>query len=383
MDVRLFRLCVFLVSFSALLTACTANGGSIYFVLQNEQQQKPSSLDPHLTAFDVAQLGDSFYLAAGNLYGGTASASGTPDWAPGGSAMVITPPVDGAMCNGVVAFQGAADTTPSLYASFMTSSGTEGLYKSSGSGADMFKSTQAITIDANTPDQQVQKIVVANGRLLVLTAVSNPDATAMSSAPYLYCVYASQDGATFSPLIDPSVKLTTQITDATFDGTTYYATAGNVLYTGTALPLAPFAGPTPPFTSTDVLQGVYPYGGNVYVSSEASGIYVLRAGAWSTIAAVSSGTEPSLLGISGPIQGPTLLLLVGSETNGYYALDVAAGTIARASENALKSLTLYTAAVSKMVIYGNLVFACTDNQGLWMGAVSTSASSGVDSWKIQ
>jgi hypothetical protein len=387
MNTRPVRLSLLAVLLAVLLPACTPNGGDIYYILENEQKQPPSNLGSTITGADVARLGSSYYAAAGTIFQGVLETNGTVTWVTDGKTTPLAPPVSGALCNALAAFQG------NLYGGFLTTSSNLGLYKAS--GAD-FTSAGAHITDAGVSgsQQQITRLIVAGGQLLIIVATPAVDPTTKTQ-PFTYSLVATADGVSFTVLM---TNIPVSINDASFDGTTYYAVTSNdatvspnvppVLYKGTLSGLQPDSN-FPTLAATDSLQGVYCDGGAVYVSSKASGIYVLRTGTWTPIAPdTQSGNTVSYFGISGPVAGPSgPLYLIGSDGYGYYSLSKNDNTIARSADTTMITLALYTASIKKLVVDGTLspanVFACTVNGGLWKGVVDSTNPSGVFVWKVQ
>jgi hypothetical protein len=357
------------VILAALLVSCTPNGGSIFYILENETEQPQSNLGNLLSIFDVAKIGNDFYAAAGSIFKGVGDGTGNVQWVPIDKK---SPPQSGALCNALVSFQS------NLYGGFFTPGSNLGLYQASG---DDFPTTPTPLVDPGaSPRAQIIKLIVASSgpTLLVITATPISGA-GPSDPPFYYTLYSSTDGTAYTTLLGGS-GWKTPINDATYDGANYYAVSGSQVYRGAASPLSSMN-----INTGDVLQGVFLNSGVVYVSSKASGIYYYN-GAWNSISAdTQGGTAVSYFGISGPvtIASGHNLLLIGSEGYGYYYLDLTSNTLSRSADTTMITLSLYTAVIRKMVIDSSTVFACTAGNGLWKGKLDATNASGVSGWTIQ
>jgi hypothetical protein len=364
------------------IVSCTPNGGSIFYTLEHEEKQPPSTLGESIDVFDVASQSGIYYAAAGSIFVGSTDAGGNVVWLP--ATKLDTLPQAGALCNALVAFQGSGPSM-NLYGGFYTLSGNLGLYRAS--GAD-FTAGTAVLDPTATPRVQVIKLIAAGGAtptLLVITAVPNTDPSTNKATPFYYSLYSSLDGSTYTPLL---TGVTVAINDAaTPDGTNFYAVAGNSYYQGTSATIAASATSTlgsVTIASTDILYGVDVSGGTIYVTSMASGIYVY-GGSWTNVAAdTQNGTAVSYLGISGPVSGSAgSNILIGCEKYGYYYYD--GTTLSRSADTNMITLKLYYAVIRKLVVVSgtNMVFACTQGNGLWKGVLDPANPSGVSGWTIQ
>jgi hypothetical protein len=372
---RSVRTVLVAIILTAFFGSCTPDGGSIFFILENEKKQPPSNLGNTISVEDVAYLAasDRYYAASGKIFYGTVGA-GAVTW---NNADSLEPPETGALCNALVAFQG---TSPSmkLFGGFFTSS-SSGLYAAGGTNGDDF--TVAGSKIAVITEQVVRLIVADNGNtLLVVTAAPNPTP---DPDPYLYSLYASTDGAAYTACI---TALTKKINDASYDGASYYAVSGNKLYNGAAGAMTGTTALGSTIAADDLLNGVYALAANnVYVSSKSSGIHHFNGTTWSGVAPLSEGGKKvSYLGISGPVTGgASQVILIGSEGYGYYYLN--GTTLARTADDTIKTLGLYNAVVHRIAVFPlqNLAFACTSGGGLWQGDLSSDNSSGVTGWEIK
>ncbi len=361
---------------AVLLGSCTPDGGSIYFILENERAQPLSTLGSTITVFDVARLGSTYFAAANTIFQGAIDGTSVTWVSSGASNPLGTLPAVDARCNALAAFGG------NLWGGFRTDSGNLGLYTAAGS--DFTAAGGGVqVIAAGLQDQEIIRLKVSSdgSRLLIISAD-------MSASPFKYCLTA-YNGA-YTQLITPADAVTSMIRDADYNPAgagTYYAVSGNDLYSG--------AGPLTPtnvlggFTigETEKLQGIHTDGANIIISSKSSGIYVSvnNGAAWTNLPADTQlGAAVSYLGISGPLSG-SLNYAIGSEAYGYYYLKPPYTALARSADTSMKTLKLYGAVILRFFVDGSTIFACTSGDSLWKGILDAANDSGVDtsSWKIQ
>jgi hypothetical protein len=343
---------------AALAAACTPNGGSIYFTLENEVKVDDFSLPNAVTVFDVVRLGTNFYAAAGTIWRADVGADSfqvDDVLAPPGGAGATQ------LCTALAAFGG------NLYGGFVAPSGNLGLYKAA--VAD-FATLPLAVADALVAGAQVALLKVQNDGVDKLVVVTAREA----SGGFEYSLATSDDGTNYTALpfdgtrpagdeqqpIRDVIRSTVAAPDAWFvtEGTKLYTDGG----TGT-LTLASMTG----ITAGEELTGLYDDGANIYVASRAGAIYRSTTGAsWTRIEVPTvSGAHPPLTRFGGVLGGTHLL--VGSDGYGYYRLETATDTLTR---YATTTSTLYTASVRSLVVDGSTVFALTGGRGLWRGEVS-------------
>ncbi len=345
-----------------ILCACTDNGGSIYYILEHEEKQPESNIGKYMTIFDVAKIGTKYYAAAGAIFVGS-SASGALTWLP---KQKLALPASNALCNALAAFPAAS---PNLYGGFITPSENLGLYKATG---DAFSSTGLVSgPNVTGPEFQVIRLIVANGRLLIVTAKSNNSSS--SSQPFYYFL-TSYDGTTFTTLL---TGIEDKINDATFDGTNYWAVAGTKMYTdsplGATFPGAP--------GSNNVLQGISSNAGMIYVSMKKKGLYIYDGANWTLIKPDDqSGSDVSYQGI---YVFPSGTVIVGSDGYGVYYYKPGFTKLARSDDSDMITLDLYDASIKRFFVDAPIVLACTNGKGLWRGTIDPSNDSGVSGWEIQ
>jgi hypothetical protein len=360
-----------------ILSGCTPNGGSIFYILENETTQPPSNLGTTIDVFDVVAPGTGlYYAAAGTIFVGSTS-SGSLLWTP--ITHLDTLPVAGALCNAL-----AYSADGNIYGGFYSPSGAlspDSLWQVN--AAALAAGTGVWTAVTTVSGSQVVSLQAAAGGMLAVMATPTADYATSKDQPFTYSLWFNS-GAGFTVIL---TGVTSAITGAwTSDGLNFYAVAGIYYYSGTAAAIGSSATSTfgaATIASPDALMSVYESGPIVYVTSKATGIYALSGGSWSNVAADSqSGTAVVYLGISGPVTGPSGgNILLGCEKYGYYSLN--GTTLSRSADTTMLTLNLYYAVIRKLVIIGSDVFACTQGNGLWKGTLDPANPSGVSGWVIQ
>jgi hypothetical protein len=357
------RIATVLLVMITFLSGCPEGG--IYSTLENETKTTDNTLNNDMSIHGVATLGLEYYVAAGRVWKGTL----TPSPVNWDTTTPVTPPATGALCTALVAF--GAD----LYGGFITQSANVGLYKATGPSPTTFEEGQ-IT-DAGIKDRQIVLLSIVNSNLVVSTAIPG-------GSPYTYDLLLSLNGSTYSTMLfATSTKPFTGVAYTSASGGRYWAVSGTLLYSGTGVSdLVPAASPTGA-TSSEVLTSVFSDDGaaHLFVTSNLGYVY------YSSDAGVSwtrnatevkvSDTVVSFLTVAGG-SGQSRML-VGSDGYGYYILDTAVSppTLARFGES---TIGLYTASVSRFLIDGSRLFACTNKKGLWRNETFSATDCSVGSW---
>ena len=368
---------------AVFLGSCTPDGGSIYFILENEVEQPPSTLGSNITVFDVARLGDTYYAAANTIFQGAISGTNVTWISDGESNPLRTLPRSDARCNALAAFG------VNLFGGFRTDSENIGLWMAAGS--DFTTAGGGIEVTAaELQNQEIIRLKVSSDgtRLLIISA----SPTGVAATPFNYCLTAYNGG--YTQLITAADGITKMIRDADYNPAglgTYYAVSGNNMYSG-AGPLVPnnvLGGYT--IGEANTLQGIQSDGTNIIVSSKSGGIYVsVDSGAnWTNLAAeIQLGTAVSYLGISGPLAGSGNYI-IGSEAYGYSYLKPPYTALVRSADTSMKTLKLYGAVILRFYVDSlqepDTVFACTSGYSLWKANIDAANDSGVatSTWLIQ
>jgi len=356
-----------MLALGALFFSCTAQGGSIYAIIETAQKTYVSTLDQTLTVIDLVNLGSAtyplpYFVAAGAIYNGTPpnanNVIGWPNY--GANPIRVSPPVSGALCTALTYFAPAT----ALYGAFFTSNGsTMGLYKSPPTSPNF----STAVADSHVAGKQITLLQVANNNLFAVVATPST-----GTSGFTYELDSSTDGITFTPT--SLTGLTTPITGVGYLGTTYYVTAGSNLYTGTGLaPIALSATGIAGWTlaSGEVLNGVTVDNGYVFIPSSNGAVYFSNNGStWIRVGTSDQINSRSIifLTVSTHIDTstPGNTFIVGADGAGFYFLNLAAGTLSRFSDVTVTGL--YAGSVRRVLvdpIQNNLVFLGTAGTGLW------------------
>jgi hypothetical protein len=349
----------------ALLWSCTQDGGTIYKTIESEKKVTDSTLPKTLTVHEMLTtgIGNPYFVAAGAIYNGTVlDAAGKIGWpTTDKTAVAVDAPVSGALCN-ALAYDGAE-----LWGGFFTPGANLGLYRST---SRSFLSVAAVQ-DIAIKDKQVTMLQFVNGKLFVGAATVPVGGTA-----YVYEL-DYYNGTTWSPA--PLISgLAKPINGVAWDGSSYLMVAGSALYTGTSADPPVFDAGTSALSSltvsaSDELRGVFAQTApsRVIIASKL-GLYVRDAGTWSQAAPDPiSGVTVPFLTAAGPSDAGGNIYLAGSDGYGYYYLDWSATpkTLTRFDTS---TISLYNAAVRRILVDGTTVFMGTSGAGLWRGTFDSS-----------
>jgi hypothetical protein len=338
-----------------LLASCTVNGGTIFYVLENEVKQPDTGLGVSgttLTVHDIVSFSGTYYVAAGKVWSSPAGTLSSLKWT------AMTPPQTDSLCVAMAVFGGR------LYGGFIDSHGTGlGIY-SFGAGGSFGSTPDAIT--GIPSGDQISRLIPAGGRLLAVTSTPGSDL----STPFTYSLYSSADGSTFTGVV---TGLSSHIVEATFDGSSYWAVSGTSLYTGAAGSLSP----TSTLGSSDALLSVVYDGTNLWVAAKSSGLYFSsNSGAsWSH----ASADAPA--GIAAPYLEVGILptpgkALAGSDGYGYYIIDFTTPSAPVLTRYVNLSLAFYVSSARRFMVdaVNDVVLAGTSGYGLWAGTLSAASS---------
>jgi hypothetical protein len=350
----------------AALSACTANGGSIYATIESEKKINVSTLNQLLTIIDLVNVPTAplpYFVAAGAVYNGTvADANNSIGWPTvGADPVAVAPPGPTSLCTALTYFP----VTSSLYGGFFTSSGSGmGVYSSSAASPGFLT---ALT-DPLVSGQQITLLQTANVSLFAVVATP-----AGGTSGFNYSLAYSGNGTTFlpgTPLTDPKKKITGV---AYFAGnTTYYMTSGSTLYSGPApnsLVGSTSIG-TFPIDGGDELRGVTVDNGYILIPSKNGAVYYSNDGTnWSRASTGDqvSGSVVGFLTVSTRVGTTGPVFLVGADGAGFYTLNVGSGTLSKFSDVTVTGL--YAGAVRRILVdltnNPNTVFFGAAGTGLW------------------
>ncbi len=353
-----------------ILASCTANGGTIYYVLEHEVKQPETGLGPTgttLTVFDLATDGSKYYLAAGKVWSSPVGPVANLAW----TSLTNPPPAnpkEHSLCVTMAAFNPGAGVR--LYGGFNDAHGTGmGIYSFAAGGS--FAAAPDVITGIPAGDQ-IARLVSSGGQLFAITSTPGTNV----ATPFTYNLYSSTDGVAFTALL---TGLTSPINDATFVAGapgTYYAVSGSTLYSGTASPLTGTS-TLGSFTISDVLQSVVWDGTNLWLTAKSSGLYFFSALTWYHVAAdtTPTGTLNSFLETS-PLSFAPGKALAGSDGFGYYVVDFTAPGTPILTRYLNLSLALYVSSARRFLVdtVNTTVLAGTNGGGLWAGTLSTTAT---------
>ena len=223
MKARVIYFVPLVLTASLVLATCTANGGSIYATIENEQKVSVSQLSVNsastLVIADIAKAAANgpYYVAAGAVYQGTLTGStvtsSSISWDPNALSPSTYRPynpkgTDGTfmLCNSLVEFEG------NLYGGFYTASGAQvGLYIAPASNPVTANWTAVSGFPAG---EQVVLLRVANTTLFIV-------GTSGSYTTYdLYRVNTTTTTAT------ATISGLNKVTGIAWDGFNYFMSVG-------------------------------------------------------------------------------------------------------------------------------------------------------------
>jgi hypothetical protein len=327
----------------------------IYWRIEREPITENKKLEDKITVFDVALegAGGPYYAAAGTIWKGDAALLPDnfwwdPDTVPPG-LVVVAPPADGAMCNALVYY----DST--LWGGFIDGSGSLGLYRSS--TAPLSFAGQSAETDAAVDGQQVIRLKVVNGYLVIITADGSLD----------YSIHSFDGlGDAYDP-VDLSLTghtAATLINDVAFFDGNYYATSGAKLYAG-AGPLVDVTDNLPALDAGDELRDLFVNAGTLYLTSRLSTLYYTTDGATWEHRHVVDGKgvaipDVPLTALCGPVDGT---IVVGTDGYGYCLFD--GSSLVRLDKALYESNPIYDASIHRFLLDpGARLFAGTFGGGL-------------------
>ena len=369
------------LALGALLFSCTAQGGSIYAIIETAKKTYVSTLDTTLTVLDLVNTGSTtlpYFVAAGAVYNGTPpnlnNVIGWPNY--GANPIPVSPPVSGALCTALVFY----NTT--LYGAFFTSNGsTMGLYQSPPTNP----SFSTPVADSHVAGKQITLLQVANGNLCAVVATPSS-----GTSGFTYELDYSTNGISFS-LATGLTGLTTPITGVGFQGGTYYVTTGSALYSGGALgtlSAGTISGPDFSLANGEVLNGVTVDNGYVFIPSSNGAVYYYNGSAWNKASTSDSINSRSIifLTVSTNIDtsappGTGVIYIAGADGAGFYYLNLSNNSLARFSDVTVTGL--YAGAVRRVLVdpvQNNTVFLGTAGTGLWRANFDPSTGAVISTW---
>jgi len=343
------------------LSACTADGGSIYATIETEQKINVSTLSQTITVLDLVNTFSTpfrYLVAAGAVYKGrvpnTDNEIGWPT--PKKDPVAVSPPAKGALCLALTKF--GSD----FYGAFFTSDGsTMGLYKSV--GAPGYSFAVAPIADPLVAGKQICLLQVANNTLFAVVATSD------GTSGFTFELVYSTDGSSFTATNLTNVK--DLITGVGFFAGNYYITAGSTLYSDSGAGLNSLA-PITAFSidSGDELRGITvdDVAGYILIPSSNGDVYWSTNGtAWPKAGTSDeiNGHQVAFLTVSTRVGVPASgdVFLVGADGAGYYTLNTGNGDLSRFSDVTVTGL--YAGAVRRILVDGSTVFMGAAGTGLW------------------
>jgi hypothetical protein len=364
---------------AAAFASCTANGGLIYLNIQKTTKTQTGNIPVDITVTEMLATGPGdYYVAAGKIYHGTASA-GSSDW-----SAISVPQANGQdmLCT-ALSWDGA-----NLWGGFFSPDGSSvGLYER------VAGSWTLITGGGAPAGLQITyvKAFAANAVFAV--------AAKMSGGNFAYQLYFYNGGGWATATFGGASTLSRPITGIGSDGpTNYYATSANVVYS------APIATPTTFtafFTSTepnDIFRGVFidtdfaggpntlilvPSSNQTVSSTGVGGVYYsisnYNGGAFSEVTTnAGSSYNVGFLCAAGPVDPePTyahVTYLLGADSGygagfGFFSLNLSNPASPALNRYNGISYSLYASAVNRILVdtsSANLVAMGTINNGLWV-----------------
>jgi hypothetical protein len=381
MKARIIPVLTILLASMAGLFSCSADGGNIYWTIQNEIKTTDNTLPSPKTwsVYDVTAVGSGgpYYLAAGGIYQGTLDRTAlTVTWKPNATdaTWYYNPP--GEQCNALVLY---SLPTPAMWGGFITTSGTIVLLKSDSS----FSFAASVPVsDPAIAGKDICLLQVANN---VLFAVSQ------NKVSFTYDLDYTTDGVTWYASAGLQ-GFSSPVTGIAYDGAQYWATTAvgtqnmpTVFKSSPGNP-ASFASatPQPAFASDDYIRGITAGAGLragwLFLPTKKGGIYYsTNSGTtWSDIPApVVSSVTVGFLTVAGPVDAASNLYLAGADGYGYYTINMTTPSTPTLTRFATSTIDLYGDSVSKILVDSSTpspwtVFMGTNGKGLWRASFDSS-----------
>jgi hypothetical protein len=343
---------IFLGLITLILFSCTLPDQSVYWAVINAVPEVDNSLNNNLTVVAMASDSTNNYIAAGT------SIYYRPAGTPSGSWTSVPLPSDVALCTALTNFTG-----PRIYAGFMFSNGTHGLYYTDVVPPTAPGNWNAVTagVFAANPKQIVRLMTVG---VYVLISVCNYDGTNN-------LLYYS-DGSTYANTGLP--VQTVPILDATVWGGTYFAITKTSIFSG-ALGAMAFLANKP--TGAGDLGGIFRSSTHsLFYLSASNGIVFTSpdASTWTASSAVSVNSKAVVFTEFAEVNGN---VLVGTNKNGFFQMtDGTLAALGAPPDLSLKSPDLYLAWVLRFFVDGNTVYFLTAGKGLYSNAYSVAPPAG-------
>lgn len=357
------------------LSACTADGGSIYATIETEQKINVSTLSQTITVLDLVNTFSApfrYLVAAGAVYKGrvpnTDNEIGWPK--VGADPIAVSPPAEGALCLALTYFDNGVPAQTGVYGAFFTSDGsTMGLYKSVGALSYSFAVADGATAIADplVAGKQICLLQVANNTLFAVVA------TPAGTSGFTFELDYSTDGSNF--FATNLKNLTNPITGVGFFGGNYYVTSGPKLYSDSGAGLNSLTGSSTigsfPISSGDELRGVTVDDTANYIlipSGNGAVYYYDGVTSWARARTGDNlnGRQVGFLTVStraGNVGLGKDIFLVGADGAGYYTLNTGNGNLSRFSDVTVTGL--YAGAVRRILVDGSTVFMGAAGTGLW------------------
>lgn len=362
------------------VASCTANGGSIYYAIQNVQKIGNSTLPTDLTITDIvnsAPTGNGYYIAAGSVFNGPVpSPGGTITWTK------VGPPPGMMMCN-ALGFDGT-----NLWAGYFSLDGsTFGLYKGTITAGSYANVTWALETTLGTPSgKQINYIAYVNGNIFVGAGAPNGggpfelDVFTLGPPTWTTLLSGLQYPVTGVAFFNPNYYVTTSyFTTGTVAYPKVYVSSGGV----PSLTFSDITANFPGSPGNEIFQGLFSDSGHVILAMANQNLYFSTDGtSWTQLSDKPvSGYNAGFLAAAGPLDASYSnggIYYVGTDSTqgggaGFYIFTLAGRSISRYVN---LSISLYIDAIRR-VLYdsaNNVVFFGTINSGLWRTSVDSSGN---------
>jgi hypothetical protein len=352
-QIFLLLITVFIIIFF-LMVSCMAEEYSVFWSIHLTEKEIDNSLDNELTVESMVNDGSTYYIATGgSMWKKSVSAPTEEEWKK------ISLPQKGAICTGMTLHGG------DLYAGFVFTDGTTGLYTTATSNISWQKETDAIL-----DNKQIIKLVVANTTLFV--SVMYP-----SDGDYTFGLYYLNGDYQPSSIMDISSKIIGII----WDGSDYWVVYRNKVFRGADPTSLSEVTSDPLDNSSETRYGGIHYSdysgnGYYYLSSTKGRIYrsdIDDGTNWHEESEVQKVTDKTVKFTEfAEVNGN---ILVGTLAFGFYQMtDGTLGSLVHSEKlEGMLSSELDRCHVMRFHVDGDRVFFCTASEGLYSNSYDGTA----------
>ena len=359
------------------LLSCVDGEYAIFYTIENEKEIADNpSLPNDVAVNDIVRAADAYYISAVSLWAKQADTQDA-EWKKTENSFTPDTLDSTAQCNALAYFS----VTGKLFASFYSpSEAAHGLYVADPI-VDITTTSAlqwAAVTDTDLAEKQIASLMQLSDNLLACIVVPGGSGT-----PQSYAVYVSADGTEFSgPVLE---SLARPVTDASYDGTTYWVVAGQQVFSGTALNASAMQ-----VVSVESKQANEAFAGAHY-SANFGGVYLSSSegrihhydGTWQASEQIE--VSSTVVSFTDMIELADRVL-VGTRGHGYY--EIAAGDIGdSANFSRMPGLTktdLHYGVVLRLYQTtddgAEVIFACTYGAGLWRGQYTTDGTTVSADW---